>query len=105
MNNISNNVKITAPPTQAGREQDKVKDGAAEAQAPSSNASAAAANPEPAAPAPASTVIETREAAQDALQRLKDQLASQPSQALAAFQRITGQSVDNLLGSAVSTTS
>lgn len=49
--------------------------------------------------------IQTSEAAQTALDRLKELLAQQPSAALAAYSKITGQATDSLLESAVSASS
>lgn len=101
MNSTINDVKIPTAGTLPDRSRSSAPSQGDSVSNTADRPSPAAA--ETAAPtATESTVIQTKEAAHDALQRLKEQLASQPTEALAAFQRITGQGVDHYLGSAVS---
>lgn len=100
-NTISSNAKIQAPTT--SRQDNDRATAPSEAQVNSTPASNNATE------APASVMpserIQTSEAAQTALDRLKELLAQQPTAALAAYNKISGQSASDLLESAVSTAS
>ena len=104
MNNTINDVKTPTPAASTARDQRTVQSGAAEATSnkPSQSTSGAATAQ---TTAPESNAIQSQETAQTALERLKGLLTSQPSEALAAYGKVTGHSVDHLLGSAVSASS
>jgi len=108
MNNSINDVKIPTPAPATGRDQKTVQSRSTETEdaglsngpdQPSSGTAAAQKT------APESNAIQSREAAETALDRFKDLITSRPSEALAAYGKVTGHSVDNLLGSAVSASS
>lgn len=107
MNNTINDVKIPTSTRHAGRDQSAGRTNTTESGTTIRNDTTEPGGAETTSQPTAteSSALQTREAAQDALQRLKNQLASQPTEALAAFKRITGQAADNLLGSAVSASS
>lgn len=100
-NTISSNAKIQTP----AADRQTSEPAAAHSSAPPSSAATTDTRDRPSAQAPISDNIQTIEAAQTALDRLKSLLAQQPSTALAAYNKITGQAADALLDSAVSAAS
>lgn len=101
MNSTINDVKIPSSANVSGRDQKPGQSTATDTQAVNSSKLSDNKTTEQ-VPPPASDVIQSREAAETALDRLKTLLASQPSEALAAYSKISGQTVAGVLDSAVS---
>lgn len=100
-NIISNNAKIQTP-TSSRQDSDRAT---ASGEVQTSPTPAGPSVAEAAAAVTPSERIQTSEAAQTALDRLKELLAQQPTAALAAYNKISGQVASDLLDSAVSTAS